>query len=226
MDAKLVRQMGWIAVATTALMLLALLVLYGTTPGWGASGSSIITFYTAHSTRQLWAFGVTGAALFGVLLYGGVLAQALRQLTGQRIWPLVAFGGAVATLAGSLVGGIATLALIEGARGHVTIAGAEGLNALVNANPLALQAGMAVLMGFASLALLTGLRTAQGRRPAAWLGWLGLVLAVAILVNPVFVLGFGAWSIIAGFVVPAELRAASGQASSRQPIREVERPAA
>jgi hypothetical protein len=140
LDEKLVRRLGWIGVAMTAPFVVALFFLYGNTPGWSASGSSIIAFYHVHAHAPAVGVRRTGAALFGVLLYGGVFTYALRQLSGQRIWPLAAFGGAVAALAGSISSGAATLALIEGAKSHVTLAGAQGLNALSNADPLALHA--------------------------------------------------------------------------------------
>ena len=103
--------------------------------------------YEAHTNASYLAVYVVLAASAALVVYGAVLWQSLRAITGQRVLPAVVFGGAVVFAAGAADVLVPVVALLQGAANGMPASAAQALNVWSDANPIAVQFGAAILVG-------------------------------------------------------------------------------
>lgn len=156
--------------------------LSGSTPGAGATGQHVISYYSAHKgSEQASAF----LALYGVvffLFFAANLRSYFRAALGGSALPTLSFGGAVVVAVGGAIFASITIALSD-VPGKLGAGAAQALNVLSNDFFVPLIVGTCVFM------IANGLATLRSRALPVWLGWIALLLGV-IAVTPIGFFGF------------------------------------
>ncbi|MFF7526850.1 hypothetical protein ACIP8U_22530 [Streptomyces pseudovenezuelae] len=195
---------GVVAVALTV----AAFLLLGDTPGVGASGREVKSFYDDHRAQtgvSLYLL-VIAAVLF--VLFAAYLARAVRDLPPGGEWlHRVVLAGGVLIAAGFLVGAALTLALLDlSDKSSATPAALQTLNAVNEDFFIPFVAGMGLMLLAAGLATV---RSGDSPLPR-WLSWAALVLGVLVFVPWVGFFAFalaGVWVIIASVLLGRRARA-------------------
>ncbi|KUM89636.1 MULTISPECIES: hypothetical protein [Streptomyces] len=195
---------GVVAVALTV----AAFLLLGDTPGVGASGREVRSFYDDHRAQtgvSLYLL-VIAAVLF--VLFAAYLARAVRDLPPGGEWlHRVVLAGGVLIAAGFLVGAALTLALLDlSDKSSATPAALQTLNAVNEDFFIPFVAGMGLMLLAAGLATV---RSGDSPLPR-WLSWAALVLGVLVFVPWVGFFAFalaGVWVIIASVLLGRRARA-------------------
>ncbi|MFF7563195.1 hypothetical protein [Streptomyces pseudovenezuelae] len=194
---------GVVAVALTV----AAFLLLGDTPGVGASGREVRSFYDDHRAQtgvSLYLL-VIAAVLF--VLFAAYLARAVRDLPPGGEWlHRVVLAGGVLIAAGFLVGAALTLALLDlSDKSSATPAALQTLNAVNEDFFIPFVAGMGLMLLAAGLATV---RSGDSPLPR-WLSWAALVLGVLVFVPWVGFFAFalaGVWVIIASVLLGRRAR--------------------
>ena len=175
-------QRRWLAlcgVVAALLIPVAFTAVAGKTPDEKASGAEVVSFYRDHlNANRVAALMVTIAAVL-LVLFAVRLWEVLRgDQLGAAVFPLAAFGGALITSTGLLLGAVVHFALVQTADQQFTAA-AQTLNVLDNNDFFAIVGGLAVLF------LAAGIATV--RRPVLprWLGWAAIVIGILCLGGPI-----------------------------------------
>jgi hypothetical protein len=157
-----------------------------------ASAGAIIAHYTANRTQGITAAIILALAAVPTLAFAARLGERARVALGaDGTLPNFAFAAGVLTAAGFLGAAAIHLALADYAR-DVNFSAAQALNALDADSFLLFTTGLATLVFAGSLIAL------RSRLLPSWLGWPGIVIAIAMF-TPV---GFfaaclaGAWIIV------------------------------
>ncbi len=193
MSDRLVRLWPLLGVVFVALLVVNI-AAGSSKPDSSDSGAQVIAYYTAHSNAQgASAYLVVLAVVIGICWFGG-LRGYLRRTPAVEQFAAIGFGGAVIFGVGGLMGVTLKIALSD-VPSQLTPAAAQALNILQNdANGLLLSVGIAVLTVGYGIAMIRG-----GLMPA-WLGWLGIAIAVvAVLLwwaSPIALVFVGLWVII------------------------------
>ncbi len=221
MDLRLIHRLGWIGLAIPALLLIDAFGLGLNEPGYGASGATVIAYYRHHTGAEIANTYFIILLLIAIMVFCAVLHRALVSITGQRIFPAVVFGGGVVFLAASATGGYAGLALLDGSHNHMSPAAAEAMNALNNAIPIGFVVGAIIISGATACCLLGRSRLAAPARKLTVLGWISLVLFVALVtpVGPFALLVFALWIPVIGFMLPSSLPGAAQKVPATSPVR-------
>jgi hypothetical protein len=200
----------WLSLAGVAFVVLvvASILLTGSTPDENAPAREIATYYDDDEVRQgisafMLAAGGAMAALFAVRL-----ALAFWPADGRRpVWQIFQIAGGTAAGLGFALAGMIHFAL---AGAGDTEGAAQALNQLDNASWLAFNSGMGLLMLGAAATWLS-----QSARPR-WLGWIALVLGIALFLpfaDFIALLVSGAWIIAVSIILVR-----SAEANSAAPI--------
>lgn len=164
-------------VAFVVLMLVVIVGFSGETPGTGDSGAEIASFYDEQNVRQGVAAFLLAATVPFLLLFAATLAQVAPaiDLATRDIWRRLLLGGSF--ILGAVIVGMALIhfALTDGAD-DVSPAALQALNLLDGNFWVAANPALGVTMLGAAGLLLTE-RVLPG-----WLGWLALVLGVALFI--------------------------------------------
>lgn len=164
--------------------------LGGSEPQPGASATKVVSWYSAHrSSVRVSDYLMALVLVVGFLFYGHLrdrLAVDARGLAGT------AFGGAVLFAVGGAVSSGVQLALADGPA-SLSPASAHTLNLLDD-----YTATVAVAAGASVLLLAGGLAILRGAQLPAWIGWLGLVCGVVVLLptRDIGPLPAGIWTLI------------------------------
>ena len=145
-------------------------------PGTKASGAEIASYFAEHKTQVTVStilFGISAALL---VLFGARLRERWREQAPEHgTLSLVVFGGGVATAAGLAFGCAVMYTLVDVAP-HASPQTLQALNALIAGSPLYFTIGLAIMVaGISALAIV-------GRVLPAWLGWIGGLLAISLLI--------------------------------------------
>ena len=144
-----------------------------TPPGVSASGSSVIVFYKAHSSGQqssdlLWAF----AWIFLLFFAGSLRSYMRRTPETEGLSALLLAGAAVMAAGGATYFGFDyTLAV---SADHLQPAAAQALNLL------ALKLVFPLAVGGCVFAVASGVAILRGAPLPKWLGWLAIVIGIAL----------------------------------------------
>jgi hypothetical protein len=157
--------------AFVALVLATVIGIGGSTPGTGASGAKLASFYDDHALRQgAGSFVLALAGLF-IVLFGIGLAAA----SADSSWRYVLLIGTGLVSASALLTGFIHFALANGGDERIAPAALQALNSLDANSWVFFNAAFGVMMVGAAGAILAG---ADSR----WLGWTALVLGIAIFI--------------------------------------------
>jgi hypothetical protein len=160
-----------------ALVLLTILGIGPNTPTTGDPATEIASFYDDNEVRQFVGTFVFAATVLFLVLFGVGLARSLSARdTGTSGWGQVTIAGAI--LAGGAILATAAIhfALLDAATdAEPSLDALVALNALDGSTWIAFNAGFGVMMlGAAGLLLSAGVMR--------WLGWIALVLGVALFI--------------------------------------------
>jgi hypothetical protein len=176
MDARRVLPLS--GVVFVVLAVLAIVAIGGDTPANDASAAEVLSFYDAHTVRQGVASFVFALSAPFVVFFGVSLAtKAWPEGTDRPpVWQYVLIGGSVLMGAMVLIAAWVHFALADGADNKVSAEGLQGLNVLDADTWIAFNAALGVMMLGAAGCLIP--RAARHR----WLGWVALVLGIALFI--------------------------------------------
>jgi hypothetical protein len=174
-------------------------LLGGSTPSSTSSGAEVASFYDSHGAREfVGAFLLTASGLF-VVVFGATLGRCLSAtgVAGASVWPRVVLAGSI--LFAAAVGLVATISFaLADAPTKVSASALQALNLLENDTWVFFNGALGVFMLGAAGSWLT---PARGFR---WLGWVALVLGIALFIpfaDFVALLASGLWIIVASVVL-------------------------
>jgi hypothetical protein len=154
----------------------AIVVIGGDTPDDNSSAAKVASFYQAHQNRQNLAAFVLAASLPLLVFFGVSLALSLWPAAGRRpVWQAVLVGGSVLAAGAFALSAFVHFALADAAD-TVSASTLQGLNTLDNTTWIAFNSCLAVMMFGAAGSLIP--RTGAYRT----LGWIALLLAIALLI--------------------------------------------
>jgi hypothetical protein len=155
-------------------LVVAVVVIVGSTPGTDASAQELASFYSDNAVRQwVGTFALSATAPF-ILLFGIGLATAVGS-RGLSRWGYLLLAGSILVAGSALLTAFVHFALASGADEELSPAALQALNSLDGSTWVAFNAAFGVMMlGAAGLFL-----SASGRR---WLGWIALVLGIACFI--------------------------------------------
>ena len=160
------------------LLVVAVVVLGGDTPESKASAAEVATFYGDEATRQFIAAFVLAATAPFIVLFASSFAS--RQWPDDHhhasVWQRVLVAGSAVTAAASVIAALLHFALADGADQNVSPTALQALNVLDANAWVPFNSGLGVMMLGAAGLLLTGSLLPR------WLGWLALLLGVALFI--------------------------------------------
>lgn len=152
------------------LLVLVSIGIGGSTPGTDESAAEVASFYNDHDARQF----VTSFMFAATVPFLVLFAVGLGRLLSSA-WSQVAVAGAILAGGAILATSAIHFALNDAASNEVASDAVLALNHLDGSTWVAYNAGLGVMMlGAAGLLLSAGLKR--------WLGWIALVLGVALFV--------------------------------------------
>ena len=156
-------------VAAGLLGLLAIATAGSGRPSSGAPGSSVISFYATHGSRQHASDVLAIGALVFLVLFAAVLAAQLAA--APRALPLLILASAVIAALGGMIVFSLDYGLTDVA-GNLPDYEAQGLNSVVN------LLFVPLLIGTAMLALSCGMAIVRAPVVPRWLGWGAIAIGV------------------------------------------------
>ena len=163
-------------VAFVVLALLAVVVLGGDTPGSSAPGREVLAFYDDNQVREAIGAFVLAASVFFLVCFAVTLATTMWPADeGRPVWQIVLIAGSALTGAVLLVSAALVFALTDGATNDASGSALQALNLTGENMWVAFNAGLGVMMLGAAGALLP-------RLAYRWLGWVALVVGVALFI--------------------------------------------
>ncbi|MEU9171387.1 hypothetical protein AB0D34_26900 [Streptomyces sp. NPDC048420] len=188
---------GVVAVALTV----AAFLLLGDTPGTGATGREVGSYYDDHQAQV--AVGLYLLVIASVLFvfFAAYLARAVRDVPLGGWLHRVVLAGGVLLAAGFLVGSTLTLALLDLSDKSAVAPGAlQALNAVNEDFFIPFVGGMGLMLLATGLAAVRG----TGSPLPRWLSWAALVLGVLVFIPWVGFFAFmlaGVWVIVASVLL-------------------------
>jgi hypothetical protein len=163
-------------VAFVVLVLVAVVGIGGSTPGSNASGEKLASFYNEHDVRQfVGSFVLALTGLFVVLFGVGLAATGARDGGRQSSWRYVLLIGTGLASAGAILTAFIHFALANGGDEKISPAAMQALNALDANTWVFFNTALGVMLVGAAGVILAGVTS-------RWLGWVALVLGVAIFI--------------------------------------------
>jgi hypothetical protein len=196
-------------VVFVVLAVVAFVVLGGSTPDIKASPAKITSFYVKHHSKEEAAAHLLAIAVAFLAVFAASCWPLIRD--AHRLWSALFFGGGLIAAAGFLVGAGIHLALADGANHHLDPASLQTLNALDSDDYIAFVVGIGIMLLGAAGAMIP---LAGALR---WLGWIALVLGIAVFTPAGFIgfIGSAVWIIVVSVVL--FLRAAEGVTPAGMP---------
>ena len=161
------------------LLLVAVVGLGGDTTDSDASAAEVAALYSDQAGRQFFAAFVLAATAPFLVFFASALAARSGLDGGHKhrpIWERVVTAGAAITAAAAVIAALIHFALADGADQEVSPIALQALNVLDANVWLPFNSGLGVMMLGAAGLLLT--ETVLPR----WLGWLALLLGVALFI--------------------------------------------
>lgn len=192
---RLWQLIGASGIVYAILYAVGLLVLDNNSPGFDASGSSILAYYAAHHAVGELAIYLVVIASILFAFFLSALHRALSVPGGDsgHLSLVVVIGGAV-YLGGLLLGALLMATLIDG---HQSSA-AESMNLLQQDDFIPIVAGLSIV------SLGTGAAGLRGRSLPIWVSVASLVLGVLAVAGPLGEIAFlitPAWTMVIGVVL-------------------------
>ena len=185
-------------VAFVALILVAVIVFGGSTPGPDASAEKLTSFYSDNTVRQAVSAFVLAAAAPFLVFFGIGLATSLgsREPGGVSKWGYVLLTGTALVAGAGVVTAFAHFTLANAAD-EISPTALQALNALDANTWMVFNPAFGVMMLGAAGTLLA----AHVHR---WLGWIALVLGIVAFIpfaDFFALLGMLLWIVVASVVV-------------------------
>ncbi len=160
------------------LALLSVVGFGGDTPGSTAPGSEVLSFYDDETVRQAIGALVLAASVPFLVFFAVSLANAIAPADPQRqpLWERVLVTGSGVAAAVLLVTAFIHFALADGGDNGVSPEAMQAVNLLDGNTWVAFNGGLGVMMLGAAGLLLPRARNYR------WLGWVALVLGVALFI--------------------------------------------
>jgi hypothetical protein len=166
------------------LALLVVAVIGGNTPGAGASGPKVSSYYDAHSTREGIAAFVLAASVPFLVLFGIYFASALQAATATRqsstyalMWERLLVAGTAVAGAAVLVGALIHFALADSGDRGVAGEAIRTLNILDQNSWIAWNSGLGLMMLGAGTTALSHAAVLP-----RWLAWLAVAVGILLFV--------------------------------------------
>ena len=192
------------------LVLVAVVGLAGDTPGSDATAAELASFYDEEEVRQAIGAFVWAASIPFLVFFAVCVARRFPDV--QQVWQQVLVGGSVLTGAIVAILSAAHFAMVDGANNDVS-AGLQALS-LIGANGwVAFNAGFGVMMLGAAGCLIPRLRSYR------WLGWIALVLGIALFIpfaDFIALILTLVWIIVVSVMLFRDTDAATGSPISHQ----------
>ena len=169
----------------------------GETPDANAGPAKVIAYYATHRSEVETSAILFALAFLVLVLFAGALRSYLRRTPGVEGLSALVLAGGVMMAVGALTGAGIEYALAHQLN-HLGPQVAQTLNVLSN------ELFLPVLGGAFVFAICSGLAILRGAALPKWLGWVAIVLGIAVLIPPAgfpALLGFVIWSIIVSILM-------------------------
>jgi hypothetical protein len=180
-----------------AVLVVVAIVTGGETPGANASPVKVIAYYGSHRSEVETSGILFALAFLFVVLFAGALRSYLRRTAAAEGLAAIVLAGGVLMAVGVFMAVSAEYGLAHNLH-DLTPATAQTLSVLSN------ELFLPVLGGAFLFAIASGLAILRGARLPRWLGWVAIVLAIAVLVPPASfpaLLVFAIWSVIVSILI-------------------------
>jgi hypothetical protein len=180
-----------------AVVLVVGIFVSGETPDGNASPAKVISYYGAHRSDIEASAVVFVFSFLFLVLFAGSLRSYLRRAAAAEGLAAIVLAGAVLMAAGATTGSAVEYGLAH----HLSRVGpatAQTMNLLSN------ELFLPVIVGAFLFAVPSGLAILLGGRLPRWLGWVAIVLGIAVLIPPASfpaLLVFVIWSVIVGILI-------------------------
>lgn len=166
-------------VVFVVLALIAIVGIGGETPATDEAAAEIFAFYEDHAVRQgVAAFVLAASVPFLILFAASLVTGAWRaERDDTTVWRYMLLAGAGLTAAVLLIAAMVHFALADAADSGVSPEAIQGLNVVDSDSWVAINAAFGVMMLGAA-----GLFLAASAGAPRWLGWVALVLGVALFI--------------------------------------------
>ena len=161
------------------LVVVAVVVLGGDHPDSDGSAAEVVEAYADDVVQQGIAAFVLAASAPFVVFFASALAARLGLNGGHQhrpIWERVVVVGSAVTASAAVIAALIHFALADGADQEIAPTALQALNVLDNSVWLPFNSGLGVMMLGAAGLLLTE------RVLTRWMGWIALVLGVALFI--------------------------------------------
>jgi len=185
----------------TGLLFVALIIIGfsvgGSTPDVHDSAQEVQSYYADHHTKQSVAAILVAFGAIFLIFFASSLRQALRAAGGTGRLANAAYGAGLIATTGFWIMASVHIALADAGSNDTTLATTQTLNVLDNDSFIPALAGLGVLVFAAGLSAIR-----HGGIPT-WLGWVGVVLGIAIFtpVGFIAVAGVGLWIVVVGILL-------------------------
>ena len=155
--------------------LVAVVALGGDTPDSTTPGAEVASFYDDEQTQQVIGAFVWVASIPFLVFFAVAVAAFARSAEARTVWGYVVVGGSV--MLGAILALLSAVqfAMTDGATNDISPASLEALNLIVGNGWVAFNGALGVMMLGAAGCLLSANRY-------RWLGWVALVLGVALFI--------------------------------------------
>jgi|HubBroStandDraft_4_1064222.scaffolds.fasta_scaffold18033_4 hypothetical protein len=167
------------------------------TPKASASPAKVIAFYSVHRSEVETSAILFALAFLVLLLFAGALRSYLRRTPAVEGLSALVLGGGVLMAAGALTGSGVEYGLAHNLY-QLSPATAQALNFLSQ------ELFLPIIGGAFVLAVCSGLAILRGAALPKWLGWVAIVLGIAVIIPPASfpaLLGFVIWSIVVSILM-------------------------
>jgi hypothetical protein len=184
-------------------VLFAVLVVVGVfssnseTPEANSSPTKVIAYYSTHGSEVETSAILFALAFLAIVLFAASLRSYLRRTPAAEGLSALVLAGSVLMAAGSLTSSGVEYGLAHNLS-HLSPATAQTMNLLSQ------ELFLPIIGGAFLFAIASGLGILRGAALPTWLGWVAIVLGIAVLIPPASfpaLLGFVIWSIIVSILI-------------------------
>ncbi len=171
-----------------------------------------VAYFTTHRSEAETSDILFALAFVVVVLFAGALRSYVRD-AAEGLGTLILAGAVIMAVGAVTVSGVE-----YGLAHHIAElrpGTAQTLNVLSN------ELGLPILAGAFVFALASGLAILRGAALPKWLGWVAIVLAIAVLIPPAgfpALLVFGVWSIVVSILMYMRLGSPAGPSAAAPPV--------
>lgn len=195
----------------SVLLIVASFVVWGNTPAGDAGAAEVSAHYAENRTQGLIAAVLLAVSTIPLVAFAASLRERARSVMPDSMLPNFAFGAGIVAAAGFIGAAGIHLALSDYGR-DIDLAAAQALNTLDADSFVLFTAGLSALVLAGSLIALRSHLVSPG------LGWVGIVVAIAMFTPGGFFASCaaGAWIIATSIILYLRAQPA-GETSTRGP---------